>query len=326
MTDTQVLTEVEWGRVLDGTSSARAVIQPGSDCCARLGRIGSWRNRLVLFRDGRYVWDGPVTDVTWSLGEVEIVAEDLSVWLDKRVPHENRTFTNVDLSEVAEWLITDGFAPDDPGHTVEIVGKAGITGSRSYSAGIGQTGDHLRQLAEAGIDYTVIGSKILLLPEDHLVSVGRLSDVDLPDGLAVSEDGKSLVTRWIVAGSEASGVVAADGGIDEWYGLHERYVEMSEITDQASALQAAKARRRVSSAVPVFIDTREVTISPQANIDVPSLVPGWALDVTSASTCRQIAQRLKILGVRVAENGGDENTPGSESVQVQVAVTAAEAA
>lgn len=321
-----VLTEIEWNRVLDGTSSARALIQPSGDCCARLGRIGSWRSRLVIFRDGKYVWDGPVTDVQWRLGEVEVFAEDVSVWLDERVPHANRTFPNVDLSEIAEWLIEDGFAPDDPGHTVEIVGKAGVLGSRSYTAGIGQTGDHLRQLAEAGIDYTVIGSKVLLLPESHLVSVGRLSDADLPEGLEVSEDGKALVTRWIVAGSEASGAIGSAGGTDPWYGLHERYVEMNEITDSKSATSAAEARLRATSAVPVFIDTQQVTISPLAAVDVPSLVPGWALDVTSASTCRKVTQRLKITGVRVTETGGNGDAPGTESVQVQVAASAAEAA
>ncbi|MFF1746555.1 hypothetical protein [Streptomyces mirabilis] len=133
VTVAQVLTEVEWNRVLDGTSSARALIQPEGNCCNRLGRIGSWRNRLVIFRDGQYVWDGPITDVTWSLGQVEVTAEDVSVWLDDRVPHQDKTFTNVDLSEIAQWLIEDGYAPDDPGHTVEVIGQAGISGSRSYS-------------------------------------------------------------------------------------------------------------------------------------------------------------------------------------------------
>jgi hypothetical protein len=69
----------------------------------------------------------------------------------------------------------------------------------------------------------------------------------------------------------------------------------------------------------VFIDTQQVTISPLAAIDVPSLVRGWCLDITSASTCRTVSQRLKITGVKVTENRGDENTPGAESVQVQVA-------
>jgi len=126
----EVLTEIEWSRVLDGTSSGRALIQSDGDCCNRLGSVGSWRTRWVIFRDGQYVWDGPVTGLTWSLVQVEIVAEDLSVWLGDRVPHRNRTFSNVDLSEIAQWLIDDGFALDDPGHTVQVIGPAGVSGSR----------------------------------------------------------------------------------------------------------------------------------------------------------------------------------------------------
>ncbi|MCG8971321.1 transposase [Streptomyces sp. CL12-4] len=109
-----------------------------------------------------------------------------------------------------------------------------------------------------------------------------------------------------------------------WRGVYNR-LRMWAV-DGASAAQAAQARHRVSSAVPVFIDTREVTISPLANLDVPSLIPGWALDVASVGTCRQVAARLKIVGLRVQETGGDESNPGAESVQVQVAATAAEAA
>lgn len=319
-----VLTECEWTRSLDAVSTARAVINPDGDCCNRLGRLSTWAHRLVLFRDDRYVWDGPITGISWSLGQVELNAQDVLAWLDHRVVHENKKFTNTDLSEVAEWLIADGYAPDDPGHTVQVVARAGITGSRTYSKNIGQTGDHLAQLAEAGIDYTAIGSKILLLPEDHLVSVGRLSDADLPDGLEVAEDGAALVSRWVVAGSEESGALGEYGGVDPFYGLHERYVEMTEITDSASATEAAKARRRASLPVPVVVDTQQVTISPLAAIDVPSLVPGWCLDVTSAGTCRVVRQRLKVTGVKVTETGGDDDSPGTESVQVQVAATGAE--
>ncbi|SOE31812.1 hypothetical protein SAMN05442782_8746 [Streptomyces sp. OK228] len=319
-----VLTEIEWNRTLDAVSSARAVINPDGDCCNRLGRLSTWAHRLVIFRDQRYVWDGPITGISWSLGQVELSAQDVLAWLDHRVIHADKTFTNADLADVAQWLIEDGYAPDDPGHTVQVVGKAGITGSRAYSQNIGQTGDHLAQLAEAGIDYTAIGSKILLLPEDHLASVGRLSDADLPEGLDVAEDGAALVSRWVVAGSEESGAIGEYGGIDPYYGLHERYVEMSEITDSTSATEAARARRRASLPVPVVVDTQQVTISPLAAIDVPSLVPGWCLDVTSAGTCRTVRQRLKITGVKVTETGGSGDNPGSESVQVQVAATGAE--
>lgn len=322
-----VLTEVEWNRTLDTWSTARAVINPSGDCCGRLGRLSAWRHRLVIFRDQQYVWDGPITGIDWSLGEVELTAADVLVWLDHRVPHQDLTFSNADLMDIAASLIEDGFAPDDPGHTLELIGgSAGILGSRSYPQDIGQTGDLLRQLADAGIDFTALGSKILLLPETHSESVGRLSDADLPSGLVVSEDGTALSTRWVVAGSDTSGVLGEAGGADPYYGLLERYVEQTEITDQASADEAARARLRASLPVPVIVDTQQVTISPEAAVDVASLVPGWCLDITSASTCRTVSQRLKITGLKVTETGSDDNTVGQESVQVQVAATGAEAA
>lgn len=319
-----VLTEVEWTRKLDDTSTAKVVISPEGDCCERLGDVRSWRHSLVIWRDGQLVWAGPIIQIEWRLGEVEISASDISAWLALRVPHSDMTFTDVDLMTVAETLIEDGFAPDDPGHLVQVLGPAKVKGSRSYSEDVGQTFDHLLDLAATGIDFTVIGKTIVLLPEDHSSSIGRLDDNDFPEGLIVAEDGTSLGTRWIISGDDDGTVLGSAGGTDDYYGLLERYVEETSVPDAASAAAAAAARLRASVPVPVFIDSQQVTLSPQAAVDVAQLVPGWCIDVTSAQTCRKISQRLKIVGVTVTENGGDGDNPGSESVQVQVAVTGAE--
>lgn len=324
--EANVLTELEWSRALDETSSARVVINPEGDCCERLGEVRSWRHSLVIFRDNELVWAGPIINIDWRLGEVEIFAQDVSAWLARRVPHSDMSFTDVDLMTVAEALIEDGFAPDDPGHTVQVVGPAKVKGSRSYTEDVGQTLDHLLDLADTGIDFTVIGKTFVLLPEDHSASIGRLDDNDFPEGLIVAEDGSSLGTRWVVAGDEDGDVLGSAGGSHEYYGLLERYLEESSIPDDASATAAAASKLRASLPVPVFIDSQQVTLSPQAAVDVAQLVPGWCIDITSAQTCRKISQRLKIVGVTVQENGGDGDSPGSESVQVQVAVTGAEAA
>lgn len=325
ITDADVLVEVEWHRVLDDISTARVVIHPEGDCCARLGEVRAWRHSLAIYRDGELAWTGPITQIEWRLGEVEISASDIGAWLARRVPHSDMTFSNVDLMEVAKALIEDGFAPDDPGHQVQVVGPAKVKGSREYTEDVGQTMDHLLDLAETGIDFTVIGNTIVLLPEDHSAAVGRLSDVDFPEGLVVAEDGASLGTRWIVAGDEDGEVLGSAGGKHPYYGLLERYLEQSSIPDDASAAAAAASKLRASLPVPVFIDSQEVTLSPQAGVDVNKLVPGWCLDITSAQTCRVVSQRLKIVGVTVHEDGGDGDTPGTERVQVQVAVTGAEA-
>lgn len=321
--EADVLVEVEWSRVLDDVSAARVVIQPSGDCCERISQVRSWRHRLAIWRDGQPVWDGPILQVEWSIGAVEIWARDILVWLDYRVPHQTRTFTGTDLTDIAQWLIADGYHPDDPGHDVQVVGMTGIRGDREYEQDRGQTGDHLRDLAETGLDYTAVGSTIVLLPEDHLASVGSLQDVDLPDGLVVAEDGAALATRWIVHGRDedqddpADDVKGVAGGIHPYYGLLERVVEETSVLDNASARAAARSRLRASLPVPVFLDSEQVTISPQAAVDVAKLVPGWCVDVATTQTCRTVAQRLKITGVRVTENAT------GESVQLQLAPTGA---
>ncbi|MFB7496098.1 hypothetical protein ACFC09_15625 [Streptomyces sp. NPDC056161] len=324
--EADVLTECEWTRELDEFSSARVLINPSGDCCNRLQNVRSWLHELHIFRDGKPVWWGPIIQPQWTVDGVEIFAADRLAWLDRRVPHDSIAFKDTDLTDIAAWLIQDGYQPDDPGHSVYTVGPALVAGGRSYTKDVGQTLDHLRDLADTGLDFTCVGSRIILLPESYSASVGTVSDQDLPEGLVVAEDGSNLITRWIVAGNEESGVIAADGGVDDYYGLLERYVEQTSITTAASALAAARTKRRGSLPAPVFIDTQQVTISPDAAVDVPSLVPGWSLDVMSTVTCRTVTQRLKIVGLKVEETGGTDSAPGSESVQVQLAVTGSEVA
>ncbi|MET7809732.1 hypothetical protein ABZT26_02595 [Streptomyces sp. NPDC005395] len=304
ITDAHVLAKVEWTRVLDDTSSATVTIRPDGGCCRRLDRVRSWRHNLQIYRNDDFVWEGPIILPDWSGDEVTIQAVDVLGWLDRRVPHESIAFTRRDLTEIAAWLIEDGFAPDDPGHDVQIIGRSRILGDREYVKDIEQTGDHLRRLAETGIDYTAVGRRILILPEDHCERVGRLTDADFPDGLTVSEDGTAIGTRWIIEGRD--GVLGIDGGKDAFYGLLEQYSEESSILDESSAQAAARSRRRGSLPAPVFISSQEATLSPDAAIELPSLVPGWCVDVTSTRTCRTISQSMKINGIKVTEDASGE--------------------
>lgn len=317
LTPAQTLTQVEWNRVLDDVSTARVTIRPDGDCCERLDGVRPWRHKLLIYRDGQPVWEGPIIRPEWSVGELTIQAADVLAWLDRRVPHQSIRFGDADLADIATWLIEDGFAPDDPGHEVMVVAPAGVRGDRRYSVDVGQTGEHLRDLADTGLDFTAVGSTIVLLPEDHLASVGTLVDADLPDGLTVYEDGGELATRWIVYGDEESGALGTAGGVDPYYGLLERSVEETSIEDDRSATFAARSRLRGSLPLPVFLDSDQVTISPEAAIDVPKLVPGWCLDVATTATCRTISQRLKIASVKVTETGN------GESVQVSLAPSGA---
>lgn len=312
------VTELEFSRVLNDASTGRVVVVPDLDCCERLGDVRSWRNWLHLYRNGAYVWGGPILTADWGLGAFEVNAADLVSVLNTRTPHESRSFTRTDLTEVAEWLIEDGFLPDDPGHSVNVLAESGLSGSREYTEDTGQTGDHLKDLADTGIDFTVVGNSILLMPDDWSASVGLLTDADLPDGLTVTEDGTALATRWVVHGDENSGVKGVAGGVHPYYGLIERVVQDTAIKDAESAQAAAQSRLNASLPVPVYIDTQEVTLSPDAGVDVARLVPGWCVDLATTTTCRDISQRLKVTGLHVTADGD------GESVKVQLGPVSAE--
>ncbi|MEH0579140.1 hypothetical protein QBA54_32735 [Streptomyces sp. B21-108] len=305
VTQADVLLQVEWSRLLDEVSTARVLIQPDGDCCAALSKVRTWRHKLAIARDGQHVWDGPIIQAEWRFGQVELWASDVLVWLDRRVPHQSITFARRDLTEIAAWLIEDAFAPDDPGHEVTLVGPARVDGGRAYTVDDGQTGDHLRDLADTGLDYTAVGSNIILLPEDWSASVGMLTDADFPESLVVAEDGAQLATRWVVHGD--SGIKGVSGGPDAYYGLLERSVEEKSVTTDESAVAAARSRRAANYPVPVFLASDEVTLSPEAAVDVAQLVPGWCVDVATQATCRPLTQRLKIAAVKVEEDGDGES-------------------
>lgn len=316
------LTSVEYNRVLNDASTASVTVGVTDQaCCGAVGRIRSWHHVLNIYRDGEFMWSGFVTSATWSWDAVTIQATDLIGLLDRRVPHQDFVFNGTDLTAIAEALVEDALFPDDPGHTTTVMGTSGVLGGRAYAQDVGQTADHLRDLADTGIDFTALGTNIIILPDRFCEVVGRLTDSDLPDGLSVTEDGASLITRQIVAGSDESGVLGVSGGVNEYYGLLELYTEQTSITTTGAAQEAAAAKLAASAVVPVAVDTQNVTIAPSARLDVAAMVPGWCVDIVTDATCRTVSQRLKITGLQVQEDGGSGETPGKESIMLQVAAT-----
>lgn len=316
------LLNVEYNRLLNDSSTAKIVIGvTGPQCCNDLGNLRSWRHLLNLYRGNEFMWSGFITRVDWSFGQCEVRAVDIIGLLDRRVPHQAFTFVDTDITQIAATLADDGLAPDDPGHTTTVVGASGVTGGRTYELAVGQVADHLRDLADTGLDFTAVGNNIVILPDAFADVVGRLSDEDMPEGVTVTEDGASLGTRQIVAGSQAGTPVGIAGGVNPYYGLLEIYTEQTTMTDQAAADAAAAAKLKSNLGVPVYIDTQNVTLAPTANIDVAKLVPGWCVDISTDSTCRSITQRLKITGLSITEDGGSDTAPGGERVVLQVAAT-----
>lgn len=309
VTNLDRIVDVTWDRVLNDTSMAHVRVEPTGSCCDRLAGVRTWRHNLIIWRDGRLVWEGPIArQIRWTTRGAELSAAGITSWLDRRVPHDTVRFRGVDVMDVAEWLIADGFRPDDPGHQVRVVRPAGVPGDRDYERDVGQTLDHLRDLAAAGVDWTEVGRQIVLLPDQFCEQVGSLSDTDFPDGIEIVEDGVEVATRWVVWGETPDGapVKGEIGGIDAYYGLLERSVEDRAVPTMEAAVAAARSRLRTSIPAPVFVDSQTATLSPQAPVDLRSLVPGWCVSVATTATCRPVTQTLKLLAVQVTESAEGE--------------------
>lgn len=295
---------LQWGRIQDETSQATVDV---GECCDMLAGVRAIRHSVLILADGQLVWGGPIVRINWRTGR--IVARDVSWWFDRRVISQPRSFVGQDLSSIAETLLRDAFAADDPGILTWLdVQPCGIIGDREYSADSIQTvGDAIRELARTGMDFTVLGWRVLIGPEQTTTRrLGVLTDQHFMVPPDVIEDGLSLTTRaWV----QGSGVLGVAGGTDPYYGLVERSWNEPDIKDVVSAAAAAQTRVDLLSSSPVFVGDEagngfQSVLAPSAPFSLQELVPGAIIRTALTDACRQVAADLRLheIQVRVAED------------------------
>lgn len=297
----------EMHRVLDETSEARVTL---GDCCSVLSDVRSVRHSLLLFRDGVAVWGGPIVRVNYRTGQ--IIARDVTWWLERRLHRRRREFVGVDVVTIAERLILDALAPDDPGILNYLdVTPSGIVVDRTYDVDtIRSVMESIRELARDGLDFTALGWRIVL-GGDQITTrpVGVLTDesfVELPD---IVDDGLALATSVTV---EGAGVRATVGGIDPYFGLVERGWSESDIPDVVSAQAAAQTRLDLLGQTPLvlgdeFGDDIQSVLAPSAPVEFSELVPGALIRVAITEACRDIVSDLRLHDVTARFDSGGES-------------------
>jgi hypothetical protein len=304
-------TSVAWGRVLDDTSDAQAVVDLASpECCETLSSVRTWCNDMSLYRDGSLVWQGPVTEIEYVGDQVTISAKDVTAWLARRVIHTAMDFTTAtgsgpaDLASIAEALVRDAFAPDDPGVLAYLtVTLAGILGERAYDVNQGYTGDELRELARTGIDFTAIGHRILITGEGSLARLATLDDEHFAGPLRIVEDGLAATSRAIVIGE---GIMAESGGVGPC-GLIERLIKEDAIKDVDSAQSEADSLVAAGTPTPLYLEVPDGSqLTPDAPVGIEELVPGVTIPVASTQTCRDVSAVLRLTKLAVTFGSGGE--------------------
>lgn len=317
-------TSLEWGRMLDDTSSAQVVVDGASgECCAAVAGIGTWSHELHVYRlaasddgvavgsDYRRVWSGPIIGRRATSAGVILQARDLSAWLDRRLIHGDHYFVGEDPATVFETYWNDAMGPDPVGRFTLDITPTGTVPDVEREVTEAQhriAGEELRELGRTGIDWTVIDRVMLAggeeVPTDPVAS---LLDSHFAEPPEVTDDGLQRANRWIVtgagggeAGDEVVGVASvAYSGV----GLLEQVASEPAILDNASAQQAAQTRVERTADTQAFVDGGR--LSPDAPWSIEAMVPGARVRLSLTASCIPVrrVQRLTSMTCRVGTDG-----------------------
>lgn len=205
-----------WTRTLDGISTAQITVTvPGddADCADWLGQIRAWRHELVVFRDDRRVWEGPISRVVFLPGLVQVLARDVLGWMDRR-SHRGR-FTDP-ANGVAEVIqaVQDACTYDDPNVADYVLGytdQAPLV-TTAVNRHDSTYWDAIGDVLDQGVHVTAVGRAVVSWAAAAPISrtVTLESGSSLSADVSVIEDGLSLATRAINTGGSTYGATSPE--------------------------------------------------------------------------------------------------------------------
>lgn len=311
------LERVRWERVRDDVSGANLYSPlPDPACHAALGTIEPGRHEIVVFRNGQRMWEGPVTLTTEQGRGITIDARDVAHYCGRTIMRSayNNAYPKItQATERLEYIIRHELARKenlDPG--VNVVANLDVRThkktaktSRSTKAYQSYVLDEMEAMAwRGGIDYTVIGRRIVINDVDDNIGEGPMvTEADFFGEIAITTYGMELATRSAV--TDGMGHWGAFGGNDPFYGevelLHSSYDEDAEnasATEMTKKEMVAQAKRNMSGRYPAPVILRvpqNSTLTAEAVENLLDfLVPGVRFPVRATNSFRQLEQVQKL--------------------------------
>lgn len=344
------LSSIEWGRLRSSMSESKLQIL-GDNCDAQtstLEKIRAHRHELVIWRDGKRVWEGPIEDVQWDDGFAQIIAKDVSRYgsvtsLSRRWPGPDgggpplmtdrvASILSYELNTPYTMIVGTGGAAtpvtvtrweqqSPPANiSLDVRSSSTLRTTSSTEAFEMLLGEHLDNLAESGLDYTVVGRRWVFW--DSATPLGQtriLTEADFTTVPRVIESGPDHRVIGHVSAQRADDPIAYPnvgvghaGVVDPYYGPWESIVTSSSEEGEQSPSQDAlnsQAQRHVRGAnpVPLRIQVPQdagLVLGPGLKFD--HLVPGTVMPVTLKTSLRNISQDQILDAVKVVETGDGE--------------------
>lgn len=340
---------VRWSRERRGISEATVTVAAsgvGPGCMARLLETYEWVHEITLYRDGRAVWQGPVSlrDVTVAGNQpirVELTAKDVLGYASRRLLQQTRKLENTDLSQMGVAALESAFATRDPNILPHIVARpCGRTGARTIRAYSRYATEELSEIGGEGVEWTCVGRTVFFDAPATATTTpqGAITGEHLMGDVHVVSSGEDYASRVFAAPQAQDGVwqhLEGVGGHSPVYGLVDYVVQTSHSynldengawqpsgDDGLTRAQTEAALRRAAQARHTQMSRPSLVVRPADNsqldaatpISIDRLIPGARIDLavgTQPPLTVQAAMRL----MRLTVDWG----PEGEKVQVSLA-------
>ena len=330
------LETVMWSRKRDDIGSAQIVTNGfGSDCGELLKTVHTWIHELVIFRDGKRVFEGPITLITDTPTGFTIEAKDVMGYVYRRIQRQGYNDSWHQVQGVVEGLpsvvqragliVADALSRNDPNVLPYLTLLSYNDDAREsrvlkdYQKTAWEEIDDMA--ANAGLDYSVIGRRIIF--NDTHRPVGRLPEMRsemFSDPPVISEYGMLLADYYAVTNNTGLwGAVEKEGSP---YGGVELLVssfteigaaDTSKMTraqiQQVEQVLVEQARRGIASRYPAPYIVRvpdNSMLMPTTPVDINQLVPGVWIPLRAEGTVIEVTQWQKLDAVTVTEAKGAE--------------------
>lgn len=328
------LTRVRWERRRDDPSQAIVFTKfPSAECATMMGMVEAGRHELVIFRGNKRVWEGPITRVAYTFYTVEVEGTDVMQYIkrnimtleyDDRYPNNGPVFDRIDrvlTAEMARWEALDPPANVLP-YVQYILATAPATdaGTAAHSVPYEMTSFQMidTYAARGGIDYTVIGRRILFF--DVHTTIGQTAMVTKADFIGspvITQYGNELGTY--VAMTDGKGNYGEAGGTDPYYGrwemLFDAYdenagpVEDNEPPSVAELTSQAVRSLGQSRIPPLIVRIPDNTqLNPKGVLQIDDLVCGVHIPLQCDVPGRTVSQMQKLDRLVVEETADDGET------------------
>lgn len=340
------LAQVQWERATSRKSLAKATISAKhcGDQITNLERIAARRHELVIYRDGKRPWEGPIIDVGWFSDRVEIYAGDVREYLGARpltrswpsgagggtdrmtervqqilafeLANNYTVTTNDGATTIPAW---ENVTP--PANVLPFLEIRPSTTLRTTSNTVPfqlDVGSHIDNLAESGLDYTAIGRKLLFW--DSAQSIGQtrvVTEADFTGELEVHASGldfRAIAHRSVSSAEEGQlPAVGHAGASDPFYGPWAETGTLDTDTGADSIVQSelnSQAARRLvgrNGTVPTqIIVPSGAAILLNESLTIDKLVPGVIVPVRATMNLKPVQQDQRLVEMSVTETAAGE--------------------